>query len=77
MGLHLNSRNPNHQRQEYLDGHEKLEQVGRLTLRDSLRSLGLAFWDEDACELVGLSRLSTASAFLRTARPNDPRWSPV
>jgi omega-6 fatty acid desaturase (delta-12 desaturase) len=54
---HLNSRIPNYRLQACLDGHAMLGQVGRLTLRDSLRCLGLALWDEDARRLVGFSRL--------------------
>ncbi|WP_279599210.1 fatty acid desaturase [Methylobacterium sp. J-076] len=54
---HLNSRIPNYRLQECLDGHEMLGQVGRLTLRDSLRCLGLALWDEDARKLIGFARL--------------------
>ncbi len=39
-----------------------LGQVGRLTLRDSLRCLGLALWDEDARRLVGFARVRTLEA---------------
>ncbi|WP_147029387.1 fatty acid desaturase [Methylobacterium oxalidis] len=59
---HLNSRIPNYRLQECLDGHALLGQVGRLTLRDSFRCLGLALWDEDARKLVGFSRLRTLQA---------------
>lgn len=54
---HLNSRIPNYRLQACLEGHAMLGQVGRLTLRDSLRCLGLALLDEDARRLVGFPRL--------------------
>ncbi|WP_407530601.1 fatty acid desaturase [Methylobacterium oryzisoli] len=56
---HLNSRIPNYRLQECLDGHAYLAQVGRLTLRDSLRCVELALWDEDARKLVGFARVRT------------------
>jgi omega-6 fatty acid desaturase (delta-12 desaturase) len=59
---HVNSRIPNYRLQECLDGHPTLSQVGRLTLRDSLRCLGLALWDEDARKLIGFSRVRTLQA---------------
>ncbi|MCF4124462.1 fatty acid desaturase [Methylobacterium sp. SyP6R] len=59
---HLNSRIPNYRLQECMDDHAMLGQVGRLTLRDSLRCLGLALWDEDARRLVGFSRVRTLEA---------------
>ncbi|WP_288588754.1 fatty acid desaturase [uncultured Methylobacterium sp.] len=59
---HVNSRIPNYRLQECLDGHATLGEVGRLTLRDSLRCLGLALWDEEARKLIGFSGLPTAAA---------------
>ncbi|MFH6786247.1 MULTISPECIES: fatty acid desaturase [Methylobacterium] len=58
---HLNSRIPNYRLQECLDGHATLGEVGRLTLRDSLRCLGLALWDEEARKLIGFSGLRVAA----------------
>ncbi|MET7247063.1 fatty acid desaturase [Methylobacterium sp. EM32] len=58
---HVNSRIPNYRLQECLDGHATLGEVGRLTLRDSLRCLGLALWDEDARKLIGFSGLRVAA----------------
>ncbi len=52
---HLNSRIPNYRLQECLDGHEMLGRVGRLTLRDSLRCLRLALWDEETRKMVGFA----------------------
>ena len=54
---HLNSRIPNYRLQECLDGHEVLGRVGRLTLRESLRCLKLALWDEEARKMVGFARV--------------------
>ncbi|MDR7040493.1 omega-6 fatty acid desaturase (delta-12 desaturase) [Methylobacterium sp. BE186] len=59
---HLNSRIPNYRLQECMDGHAVLGQVGRLTLRDSVRCLGLALWDEDARKLVGFSQVRLIQA---------------
>ena len=58
---HLNSRIPNYRLQECIDDHELLGQVGRLTLRESVRCLGLALWDEDARRLVGFPRIRIGS----------------
>ncbi|MER2249699.1 fatty acid desaturase [Methylorubrum podarium] len=52
---HLNSRIPNYRLQECLDGHEVLGRIGRLSLRDSLRCLGLALWDEEARKMIGFA----------------------
>ena len=59
---HLNSRIPNYRLQECLDNHELLGKVGRLTLRESLRCVTLALWDEDARKLVGFGRLKELRA---------------
>jgi len=52
---HLNSRIPNYRLQECLDGHEVLGRIGRLSLRDSLRCLGLALWDEEARKMISFA----------------------
>ncbi|CAO4173948.1 fatty acid desaturase [Methylorubrum populi] len=59
VGLHhvhrLYSRIPNYRLQEGLDGHEVLGRIGRLSLRDILRCLGLALWDEEARKMIGFA----------------------
>ena len=52
---HLNSRIPNYRLQECLDGHASLGEIGRLTLRDSIKCLGLTLWDEERRKMVGFA----------------------
>lgn len=59
---HLNSRIPNYRLQECLDGHDALGQIGRLTLRESLRCLKLALWNEDQRKLVSFDSLRSSCA---------------
>ncbi|MCJ2049802.1 fatty acid desaturase [Methylobacterium sp. J-070] len=53
---HLNSRIPNYRLQACIDGHATLGTVSRLTLRESVRCLRLALWDEDVRRLVEFPR---------------------
>lgn len=50
---HLNARIPNYRLQEAHDAIPELRHVTTLTLRDSLRCVRLALWDESARKLVG------------------------
>ncbi|MGH6915283.1 MAG: fatty acid desaturase, partial [Geminicoccales bacterium] len=50
---HLCSRIPYYRLAEALRDHPELREVGRLTLKDSLRCLHVALWDEDRRRLVG------------------------
>jgi omega-6 fatty acid desaturase (delta-12 desaturase) len=50
---HLCSRIPCYRLGEALRDHPELREVSRLTLRDSVRCLRLALWDEDERRLVG------------------------
>jgi acyl-lipid omega-6 desaturase (Delta-12 desaturase) len=59
---HLCSRIPNYRLRECLAAHPELgEQVTRLTLKDSLRCVPLALWDEERRELVSFRRARKAS----------------
>ncbi len=49
---HLNSRIPNYYLQRCYDENPELHDATRLTLRKSLKTLGLALWDEDDRRLV-------------------------
>ena len=49
---HLNSRVPSYRLPECLAGDERLSRISRLTMRESLGSIGLSLWDEDARRLV-------------------------
>jgi len=59
---HLSSRIPNYRLRECLADNAALREISRITLRDSLRCLRLALWDEDAGRLVGFSALRGAKA---------------
>jgi len=49
---HLSSRIPSYRLGEALRDHPELQDVSRLTLKESVRCLGLALWDEDKRRLV-------------------------
>lgn len=49
---HLNARIPNYRLQQVHDAHPELTRVTTLTLRDSIRCMRLALWDEEARKLV-------------------------
>jgi omega-6 fatty acid desaturase (delta-12 desaturase) len=53
---HLNARIPNYRLQEVLDSVPELRRVTTLTLRDSLRCVRLALWDERQRKLVRFPR---------------------
>jgi len=53
---HLSSRIPFYRLPEVLRAYPQLESVSRLTLRESLRTLRLTLWDEQARRLVSFSR---------------------
>ncbi len=54
---HLNSRVPNYRLQECLEAEPTLGAISRLTLRESLSSIGLALWDEDERRLISFAEL--------------------
>jgi len=60
---HLCSRIPFYRLPEVLSDHPKLNEVGRLTIRESLRSVRLVLWDED------LHRLISFKDFRRRSSP--------
>jgi len=53
---HLNARIPNYRLQEAIDSIPELRRVTTLTLRDSLRCVRLALWDERQRKLVRIPR---------------------
>jgi omega-6 fatty acid desaturase (delta-12 desaturase) len=59
---HLSSRIPNYRLQQCMRENPELQQVTRLTLRESLKCAGLKLWDEDRGKLVGFSHLDSAHA---------------
>jgi omega-6 fatty acid desaturase (delta-12 desaturase) len=64
---HLASRIPNYRLYECLIDNAELRQIGRITLRDSLRCVRLALWDETAGRLV---RFSALPGKIREIGPN-------
>lgn len=54
---HIASRIPNYHLQKAYDNHAELRNVTRLSLWQSLRTLRLTLWDEDAKQLVGFREL--------------------
>ena len=57
---HLCSRIPYYRLQRVLRDHPELCDIGRLTLRESLRCVRLALWDETQNRLVSFRELTTA-----------------
>jgi len=54
---HLCSKIPNYRLQQCLEENPVLEQIGRVTLVESLSCLRLALWDEEQRKLVGFRDL--------------------
>lgn len=54
---HLSSRIPFYRLPEVLRDHKGLVDVGRVTLRASVRGVFLALWDEEQGRLVSFKRL--------------------
>lgn len=50
---HLSAKIPNYRLQDCMDDYPFLRMINRITLRDSLRSLYLAMWDEKSRKMVG------------------------
>jgi omega-6 fatty acid desaturase (delta-12 desaturase) len=58
---HLASRIPFYRLPEVLRDHEQLRGVGRVTLRQSLRGIRLALWDEEQQRLITFEQLRLSS----------------
>jgi omega-6 fatty acid desaturase (delta-12 desaturase) len=59
---HLASRIPSYRLREALEDHPELRDLGRLTLRESLRCFRLALWNEESRRLVAFRDLRTPVA---------------
>lgn len=66
---HINSRIPNYHLQRAYDAHPELRQVTCLSLWQSVGTLRLTLWDEDAGRLVGFRELPAIRA--RIAAPDS------
>ena len=73
---HLNSRIPYYRLGEVLRDHPELSSVGRLTLRQSLRCIRFALWDESANRLVSFSALRKRKRGLAAASEGSG-WTPA
>ena len=73
---HLNSRIPYYRLGEVLRDHPELSSVGRLTLRQSLRCIRFALWDESANRLVSFSALRKRKRGLASASEGSG-WTPA
>ncbi len=59
---HLASRIPNYRLRDCMENVPELQQVTRLTVRDSLRTARLKLWDEEQRKLVGFGALKRLEA---------------
>jgi len=59
---HLSSRIPNYRLRECLGDIAELREIGRITMRDSVRCLRLALWDERGKRLVPFSAIRGSAA---------------
>ena len=77
---HLCAAIPNYRLQECLDASPQLQQLNRLTLRESLGCARLALWDEDKRQLIGFNDVSDLAAVRQAAlrdganRPAASNW---
>jgi omega-6 fatty acid desaturase (delta-12 desaturase) len=69
---HANSRIPNYHLQRCLDENPELGQATRLGLFQSIKTLGLTLWDEDAKRLIGFRDLKKVRPALEAAGPVAP-----
>jgi len=58
---HLSSRIPFYRLRQVLRDYPQLQSVGRVTFRESIRSVRLALWDETRCKLVSFRDIRTAT----------------
>lgn len=59
---HLASRIPFYRLSEVLIAHPEIRDIGRLSIRDSMRSVKLTLWDSERKRLVSFRALNTASS---------------
>ena len=52
---HLNANIPNYRLQECVDAHPDLQMMNRITLRESLRCIPLALWDQSAKKMISFN----------------------
>lgn len=77
---HANSRIPNYHLQRCYDENPELQQATRLGLFESLRTLGLRLWDEDARQLISFGELKRVRPGLEAmgpVRPTKPEAVPT
>lgn len=57
---HLNANIPNYRLQECVDANEDLQSMNRITLRESLKSIPLALWNEDTKKLISFKEMEAS-----------------
>jgi len=67
---HLSSRIPFYRLPEVLRDHQELRSVGRVTLLQSLRGVGLVLWDEEQRRLVSFKQLRAERGAVITSAEN-------
>ncbi|MCZ6918250.1 MAG: fatty acid desaturase [Gemmatimonadetes bacterium] len=66
---HVSSRIPNYRLQQALDENPELQQVTRLSVGASVRTLWMTLWDEDERRLVGFRDLKAIKQRIEAASP--------
>jgi omega-6 fatty acid desaturase (delta-12 desaturase) len=66
---HMHTRIPNYRLDECLRNHRPLQQISRVTPRDSLRALRLTLWDEERRKMVGFADVG------KSIRAEESRFS--
>lgn len=74
---HISSRIPNYRLQACYDQNPELQEVTRLTLGQSLKTLRLALWDEEEKRLVGFKDLRSIRARLKRQLPPGKPIAPT
>jgi omega-6 fatty acid desaturase (delta-12 desaturase) len=69
---HVSSRIPNYHLQRCFDEVPEVRRVTTLTLWESVRTLGLTLWDEDARRLIGFRELRARRAMAGAVEPTKP-----
>ena len=69
---HVSSRIPNYNLQRCYDAHPELQNVTRLTLWQSMKTLRLTLWDEDERRLVGFRELRSIRERIRARNGDAP-----
>ena len=73
---HLSSRIPNYRLKECFDAFPELQDVNRISFRESLRCARLKLWDEERGRMIGFDELPSASVLSATRPMEEPGTPP-